>query len=143
MNFTMLIERTRLVGLALVLLASAHAVRAGEQALSVLNQGTREVKRYEFGATPFRVDVSFVPGWSHCTGRPVKNVLFHGIETKRLELWCNTQRGAGVAMSCVASGSSPSVAIQQLLAEGYKVDSARDSIDARGAVELTLSCSMD
>lgn len=130
-------------GLVGALLSGSGGVGAGEQSLSVLNQATREVKRYEFGATAFRVDVSFVPGWSHCQGRPVKNFTFSGIATKRVELWCNTRAGAAVAFSCVATRTSPSVTVQHLYAEGYKYVAAEDRVDTRGAVELTLSCSAD
>ena len=38
--------------------------------LEVLNNGTREVKRYEFGGQPFRVDVRFVPGWTVSGNQP-------------------------------------------------------------------------
>jgi hypothetical protein len=128
---------------AVSLLLCMGAVSAGEQSLSVLNQATREVKRFEFGTAPFRVDVSFVPGWSYCLGRPVKNFRFTGIDTKRVEMWCHTRGGAAVAVSCVASSASPSVTIQQLYAEGYKYIAEEDRVDTKGAAELTISCGVD
>ena len=128
--------------LAALALTLARPGLAGEQGLAVLNEATREVKRYEFGSTPFKVDVSYVPGWSHCTGRPVKEFQFHGVATKRLEMWCNTRSGAAVVVSCVATRLSPSVTIQQLVAEGYKYHQGDDRIDAGAAAELTLTCGL-
>lgn len=126
---------------ALALVAvCGNSVAQGSGALEVLNQGSREVRRFELGDTPFTVDVRFVPGWRKCDGRPLKRFDLQGRSTVRAELYCYTDSGAAVGFSCVASrGDVLEASIGQLLATGSRFTSP-DNIDTRGAAELRLIC---
>jgi hypothetical protein len=128
---------------ALVVLSPLR-VESATATLQMLDNRTREVKNYEFGAQPFKVDVRFVPGWTHCVGRPLKTFDFRGKPTVRAELLCYTSSSAFTMASCVASsGVEPlSTTVMSIVGSGAKFDAMGD-INAPGAAELSLVCIPD
>ncbi len=116
---------------------------AGRGQLEVLDLQSREVRKYEYGTQAFRVDLRFVRGWSHCTGRPLKSFEFLGRPTVRAELFCFTLKGAVASSSCVVSNAPAEVVITSVLAEGAKFTGKEDAIDAVGGAELTVTCWSD
>ena len=107
--------------------------------ITVLNLGTREVKKYQAGGTRFNIPLAGVPGWMQCTVLPVKEFLFYGNKRMRVDMYCFTAAGAGISTGCTSGSGSLDVSTYSLVSPGTKILPNGDS-DAPGGVDITMSC---